>query len=774
MDFHLEIDDFVAAFTPISSSDNHPHTVSAKRMPRKMPEAIADMIIDVGKAGREKKVAEAWQKWLNPIRKGAVGPCPGYRLALSQDRRVRRNTGERKVEGAIYRQDELPADGRPHWENQRVFIEFKEGTGPLDLSDDSNEDDSEAELRVDVRGQVTSYAARAFARQHRTAVFLCIVDGQNMCATRWDRSGTVFSASFNYIEQRDALRRLLWGFSRLSDKKQGIDETAVLLVPSDDDFQVMDQVKFDENNTDISEVEGTVVEGEGPWTFRFVRELFKKSIGKGCPRYRLMVPSASGPQYFLVGNPFIVAPGLSGRGTRCYVAYDTVGKRFVFLKDAWRRPDEHVETEGQVLRQLRRANVRNIPTIVCDGELDQETETPLSVPMQGDTSASNEMEEEEEWETDSTRSDSRCSNRVDDAPSVSPSLGNASLLEDAQDSAEADVDPQGPTPSALHDCGLARTFRHYRLVVEEVCLELTGFRSGKQLMSIIRDCVRAHADAVSNAGVIHCDVSGGNILICPTVVLDPTDGKRRVVWKGVLTDWELSKQLTGEGETKPARQPTSMVTWQFASAWILDNPEDAVAIADEMEAFFHVSLYMGLRYMRHNCENLQMTMFDYFDDYKYNVHLKRYLCGSDKRNAMRYGRLIDAANQRFCFLDDNDKLRNHPIDEIFRTALRWFSERYRLKELEDESTSKDELGPNPKVLEALSKQLDDHTALLQLLDSELDDPPPGQKATVWPEMDKVGDQLRPAPAQKKRRGKGDGGTHTGKRVKADSSAKRVV
>ncbi len=174
-------------------------------------------------------------------------------------------------------------------------------------------------------------------------------------------------------------------------------------------------------------------------------------------------------------------------------------------------------------------------------------------------------------------------------------------------------------------------------------------------------------------------------------------------------------------------------------------------------------------------------MFDYFDGYKYDVNKQRYVCGSDKRAAMRDGRLVDVADQRYRFLGDNcdGEPRNHPIDQIFRTCVRWFSGRYKLKELqawerergEDESPSEDELGPDPKVLEALSKQLDDHTALLQLLDSKLDDPPPSQRATVWPEMDKVGDQLRPAPVKKKRGRKGGRGTHLGKRVKADPSAK---
>ncbi|KAI0688438.1 hypothetical protein C8T65DRAFT_119812 [Cerioporus squamosus] len=318
--------------------------------------------------------------------------------------------------------------------------------------------------------------------------------------------------------------------------------------------------------------------------------------------------------------------------------------------------------------------------------------------------------------------------------------------------------PQGPTPSAFQNRGqnLVRTFRHYRLVVEEVCKELTEFRSGKQLMSIIRDCVRAHADAVNNADILHRDVSGGNILICPTVVLD-TDGKRRVVWKGMLTDWELSKPIPGEGKTESARQPVRTGTWQFTSAWILDNPEDAVRTADDVEAFFHVSLYMGLRYMRNNCNNLQMTMtmFDYFDNYSYDAEQERYLCGLHKQVSMTNGRLQDAGKKRFSFLDDDGKPGNHPIDAIFDVMLEWFRERY------------DALTRIPAPGKKL--RVDDHTALLQLLDSKLDDPPPGGgKAAVWPENDKVGDQLKPA---KKHGSDGADEKPRAKRVKTNDSGK---
>ena len=67
---------------------------------------------------------------MNPARKDSHGPCPGYRLALSQDRWDKGDAEKLKVDGALHLQSELPSnDGRPHWESQRVLFEFKKGGG---------------------------------------------------------------------------------------------------------------------------------------------------------------------------------------------------------------------------------------------------------------------------------------------------------------------------------------------------------------------------------------------------------------------------------------------------------------------------------------------------------------------------------------------------------------------------------------------------------------------------------------------------------------------
>lgn len=73
------------------------------------------------------------------------------------------------------------------------------------------------------------------------------------------------------------------------------------------------------------------------------------------------------------------------------------------------------------------------------------------------------------------------------------------------------------------------------------------------------ECVfLAHEDAVNKAHVHHRDISAGNILICPSIAMCE-DGKLRVTWRGVLTDWELSKPVTPDGTQLAARQPKRTV-----------------------------------------------------------------------------------------------------------------------------------------------------------------------------------------------------------------------
>ena len=48
----------------------------------------------------------------------------------------------------------------------------------------------------------------------------------------------------------------------------------------------------------------------------------------------------------------------------------------------------------------------------------------------------------------------------------------------------------------------------------------------------------AHRDAWKSLNLTHGDISGGNILVYPRI--GELEGKRIIMWQGVLGDWELA------------------------------------------------------------------------------------------------------------------------------------------------------------------------------------------------------------------------------------------
>ena len=58
----------------------------------------------------------------------------------------------------------------------------------------------------------------------------------------------------------------------------------------------------------------------------------------------------------------------------------------------------------------------------------------------------------------------------------------------------------------------------------------------------------AHFDAATKTEVkiLHRDISGGNILIIPCVLTDKNGSE--IKWRGLLTDWEMSKPMNLDKE----------------------------------------------------------------------------------------------------------------------------------------------------------------------------------------------------------------------------------
>ena len=173
----------------------------------------------------------------------------------------------------------------------------------------------------------------------------------------------------------------------------------------------------------------------------------------------------------------------TGRCTRTFVAYDVQTGATVFLKDTWRidLPDMH--KEGDIYERLKQANISRIAPFVCGADVrDHRTRT----------------------------------------------------------------EAYANKPWALPLSKALRPHRQYRLVLAVVARPLTSFRSSWELVNALADALQgeyilalfmrrltsnrfasAHKEAYE-AGILHRDISVGNIMITP-------EGR------GLLIDWDMCK-----------------------------------------------------------------------------------------------------------------------------------------------------------------------------------------------------------------------------------------
>ncbi|KAJ7466757.1 hypothetical protein B0H11DRAFT_2047598 [Mycena galericulata] len=149
-------------------------------------------------------------------------------------------------------------------------------------------------------------------------------------------------------------------------------------------------------------------------------------------------------------------------------------------------------------------------------------------------------------------------------------------------------DVNGPN----HHCGVddypkfreqaIKEHQHYRLVLDVVGRPLVEFGSTHELVKCVLDALQAHCDAWTKARVEHRDVSVGNIII----VVD------KGITRGLLIDWELSRY----GSDGDAWAYERIGTWQFMSARLSSAEPQARELADDLESFLLVLLWVAISY----------------------------------------------------------------------------------------------------------------------------------------------------------------------------------
>ena len=235
----------------------------------------------------------------------------------------------------------------------------------------------------------------------------------------------------------------------------------------------------------------------------------------------------------------------------------------------------------------------------------------------------------------------------------------------------------------------------------------------------------AHTDAFLICGILHRDISVGNIL------LSSLDGT------GILNDWDMARKVKDirKGPRQPGRTVSAIPnrhvtiltffvhnqgTWLFMSIKLLTDPTDLHELQDDLESFCYVVIYLALRYLPHNKVSVLPVIMKYVFEHHYNVP-SGVFGGNGKDNMVQ---------RRGYIGKDLEFTGNEPLTSWIDAALILFRDWYRFVDGAN-------MAPDaPLRLMGLEDQpLHDHGAFDQLFQTAL--------LKTWPQNDKAVDHLPP-------------------------------
>ena len=265
-----------------------------------------------------------------------------------------------------------PSNARMTWAWAEVVVEVKHGaqwypfsvTGFLGTS----------RRRQISRGQLADYASEIFRRQHREFVFVISICDATARFVRFDRGGAVVSRSFDYTTSPSTLGRFLYRlFGPGSDRVlRGHDPTATLATPGDAELfrGLRTSTAYQGDSTLVAALEHAATAN---WP------IYKIDIPYHWPGPTDQLPARRSSSYpittreFLVGRPAFSGSSMTGRGTKCMVAYDKTADKLVFIKDMWRPDSPRLQTELETYQDLWEGEesvlVTHIPTCLGGGDV---------------------------------------------------------------------------------------------------------------------------------------------------------------------------------------------------------------------------------------------------------------------------------------------------------------------------------------------------------------------------------------------------------------------
>ncbi|KAI5116111.1 hypothetical protein M0805_001981 [Coniferiporia weirii] len=481
-----------------------------------------------------------------------------------------------------------------------------------------------------ILGQMISYVIAQLGSGFRTHVFSVLILGDTARFIRWDRAGAVVTEPIEYTKESTDFAEFFRRFDRLTPEQRGHDTTVSIptaeeLAKAREAFTPIRRVlESDESfQSRCDEILGQ--------TFYNVQSLVGRA-SRGSPVFDLK----TGRICYLKDTWRIDSSLLSREGD----IYERLHKHsvphvatLVDEGDVWNVKattraysvsaganvlQESPQADGEPLNDTNAINAegssytkdvltaqssvepfprhRAVTTTESDGDAPHATQdTSTTNPQSSNTielghsiSNSQDSERREDFPTKSNIE------TVDHNPPVIPTNARTSSLNSDAGLTQSNAQAQGETETmhatitqSLADrpwvYGSRRRlpgYIHYRLVLGTVGRDLTSFRSTKEMLTAIADAMEAHGKAYEDAGILHRDISPGNIMITE-------DGE------GFLIDWDLAKDVHEQSAVRQGRTGT----WQFISAALLLNPRGKRhTYANDLESFLHLVTFLCVRY----------------------------------------------------------------------------------------------------------------------------------------------------------------------------------
>ncbi|RDB15192.1 hypothetical protein Hypma_004781 [Hypsizygus marmoreus] len=280
---------------------------------------------------------EMYGEFIKLVHDGKLNLIPGFKFIDTSNHPDHESRDGKKIkpDPTMYKETVDTSKNVTQFGELELNVEFKTDTSHEPFDDHQGRDgnfESTTKMGKDCRGQLANYATEWCSRQHRLFAFSIFISDPYVRFIRWDRSGAIVSARFDFRTNSQPLIDFLWRFTRLeNDTLRGKDET---VRPADAEETALAHKHLEE------------------WKSPYERPVIVLQIED---------------REFIAWGSMSDAESLTGRATRAYPVYEKATELCLFLKDTWRAVT--LEKESEILKMLNSKSVRNVPTFVCGDDI---------------------------------------------------------------------------------------------------------------------------------------------------------------------------------------------------------------------------------------------------------------------------------------------------------------------------------------------------------------------------------------------------------------------